>query len=127
MKHKPRFYNDIVQGVLEQGFPQMESIIAVRCGTAGHYSRPLPTVILELLESLSSTVPIYRKAKRKIPKELIKEALLGGEEMAELVLNRGLLEIYPESFEAGEGLVHAAQSGMIRVVKPLLERGVRLK
>ncbi|KAJ5163663.1 uncharacterized protein N7500_005493 [Penicillium coprophilum] len=59
-----------------------------------------------------------------IPKKLIEEAFLGGEEMAELVLDRGLLKIDPESSEAQEGLVHAVQFGMTGVVKRLLERGV---
>ncbi|KAJ5188729.1 hypothetical protein N7491_005049 [Penicillium cf. griseofulvum] len=60
----------------------------------------------------------------KSPKKLIEEAFLGGEEMAELVLDRGLLKIDPESSEAQEGLVHAVQFGMTGVVKRLLERGV---
>ncbi|KAJ5835080.1 hypothetical protein N7447_001106 [Penicillium robsamsonii] len=58
------------------------------------------------------------------PKKLIEEAFLGGEEMAVLVLDRGLLKIDPESNEAQEGLVHAVQFGMAGVVKRLLERGV---
>ncbi|CRL17695.1 Cyclin-like F-box [Penicillium camemberti] len=60
----------------------------------------------------------------KTPKKLIEEAFLGGEEMAELVLDRGLLIIDPESTEAQEGLEHAVQFRMAGVVKRLLGRGV---
>lgn len=60
----------------------------------------------------------------KTPKKLIEEAFLGGEEMAELVLDRGLLIIDPESTEAQDGLVHAVQCRMAGVVKRLLGRGV---
>ncbi|KAJ5694942.1 hypothetical protein N7536_005354 [Penicillium majusculum] len=60
----------------------------------------------------------------KTPKKLIEEAFLGGKEMAELVLDRGLLTIDPESTEAQEGLVHAVQFRMAGVVKRLLGRGV---
>ncbi|KAJ5960487.1 uncharacterized protein N7479_007637 [Penicillium vulpinum] len=62
--------------------------------------------------------------KNLSPKKLIEEAFLGGEEMAELVLDQGILKIDPESNEAQEGLVHAVQSGMTGVVKRLLAQGV---
>ncbi|CAI7580097.1 unnamed protein product [Penicillium glandicola] len=58
------------------------------------------------------------------PKKLIEEAFLGGEKMAEFVLDRGLLILKAESVEAQEGLVHAVQFSMAGVVKRLLERGV---
>ncbi|KAJ5795619.1 uncharacterized protein N7518_004159 [Penicillium psychrosexuale] len=60
----------------------------------------------------------------KNPKTLLEGAFLGGEQMAELVLDRGLLKIDPESYGAQEGLEHAVQLGMTGVVKQLLERGV---
>ncbi|KAJ5774047.1 hypothetical protein N7457_008943 [Penicillium paradoxum] len=57
-------------------------------------------------------------------KQLIEEAFLGGDRMAELVLDRGVLKIDPESIQAQEGLSHAVLRKMPGVVKRLLERGV---
>ncbi|KAI3290453.1 hypothetical protein DTO002I6_6376 [Penicillium roqueforti] len=78
---------------------------------------PLP----EEQEKLTNHRGLYTP---KNPKTLLEEAFLGGEQMAELVLDRGLLNIDPESYGAQEGLEHAVQLGMTGVVKQLLERGV---
>lgn len=51
----------------------------------------------------------------------MKEALPGGEEMMELLLDRGVLTIDPESFEARDGLERTVQCGMTGVVRRLLE------
>jgi hypothetical protein len=63
----------------------------------------------------------HRRSKLRSPKTLMKEALPGGEEMMELLLDRGVLTIDPESFEARDGLERTVQCGMTGVVRRLLE------